>query len=268
MNTSKTNSQIKLYKHLGLSKSEKKVFECLESEKKISEIMTLTHLPRMTVTDILKRFSKRELVEKIKVDKQKYYTVVSGFKLQKPEIQINEIEKILVHRGEQELFKTWDRLSKNKNAKWYVYQPNNVVAKSLKKINIQKLIEQNNRTKTNKIMTDGYIEKGYVETAKKVIPPELFKSWQTSLQRTHKVNEVSKDVFYTPYEIYMVHNIVYINDWDKNISIEIHQQELVNILKQFFNLLHHNSERIDFNKKLETYNPIFQTPFSRKAGMV
>lgn len=223
----------------------------LENERRVADIMQLTRLPRMTVTDILKRFSRRELVEKIKAGKQKYYRLVSGFELQKPEIQINEIEKVLVHRGEEELFKTWDRLSGNKNAKWYIYQPNNAVVKSLPKIDIEKLIAVNKKSQANNIMVDGYIEKGYIETAEKLIPKELFPNWKKSVQRTSIVREVDKNIFQTPYEIFMVHNIVYINDWDKNVSIEIHNQELVNILKQFFSLLKHNSERIDFNRKLK-----------------
>jgi predicted DNA-binding transcriptional regulator len=256
------NLNTKLCKRLGLTKSENLVFECLESERRVADIIQLTDLPRMTVTDILKRFLKRELVEKTKVGKQKYYKLANGFELQKPEIQINEIEKVVVHRGEDELFKTWDRLSSNKNAKWFVYQPNNAVEKSLPKIDIQKLISVNKKSQANKIMVDGYIEKGYIEAAEKFIPKELLPDWKKSIQRTSIVREVDKQVFQTPYEIFMVHNIVYINDWDKNVSIEIHQAELVNILKQFFNLLHHNSTRIDFNRKLSYFSKDSNLPLS------
>lgn len=237
------------YKLLNLNKSEIKIFECLTTPKLISEVAKETRVPRMTVHITLKRFEKRGLIKKEKYAKRFLYSQIENV-LENRILPINEYENIVIHRGAKELFETWNKMTKLKSERYMGYQPNSSIAHSLKKVNMEELMKLNNEIRENDHIVDAFLEKGFMETAEKLIPKKDYKPWAKSLKRKSIVYEVDKDMFQSKNEVFIIRDSIFITDWEKEICVEIKQLETVNLMKNFFELLKLVSSRVDFNHKL------------------
>lgn len=238
-----------LFQYLGFDKAEILVFKALNRQQRISELATNTSLPRMSVHKIIKRFLKRNLIEKSIIGKQKYYSISNNFVNSFKNIPLNEYEKVIVHKGRQELFSLWDRFSRAKGERIFGYQPNFVLKHSLEKIDLDELNKLNHRIKENKVIVESYVETGYIENVRKILGEKKFPTWIRGFRRNAIVYEVPKNIFTSQYEMIIVRDSVFIADWQKEVAIEIRQQEMINILRQFFNLLSYSSTRVDFYGK-------------------
>lgn len=240
-----------LYLNLGLKKDEVKVFETLETEKRIFEIAKATKLPRSSVVEILKRFLKRRLIQQISWgnnNKQKYFSRINTSLL-----EIDDYQKIVVHRGQGEILKTWTISHKIKHIRSYVYVSNHTASKIFSKADLNFIINNNNVIRNNKQITEVFFEKGYIESVEKVLSKADFTRWLKSLNRTFVAFIVDKNTFYSRNDIFIFMDSLFIYDWSKEICIEIKQIETINIMKQLLENLKTSCRQINMNALIESY---------------
>jgi hypothetical protein len=205
----------------------------------------------MTVHEIIKRLVKRKLVTSKVIGKKKYYFKNSN--LSESKISLGEISNIRVHKGMKTYFPIWAQFHGQKNLRNIFYMSNKSVAMLIKKLGVETWISENYKIDANNHISDIFIEPKFIETVQKIVTKEQFKKWIKSLKRKYVACEVPRDVFYSENDILIFRDSLFITNNETEVSIEIKQTETIDIMKQFFELLKHTSNRVDFNSKIESF---------------
>lgn len=235
-------------KLLGLDNREIKILSCLETEKNLQQICTDLKIPKSTIADILKRLIKRGLVKK----KNFTYELTEEYIKMKSdnELAITDYSKIIVRNGLSEVIKTWGILYSFKNYRCVMYQSNDSVKSFLKKVNIDDIINHNERVKKDGQILEMYVEPGYILTIKNMLAPEKYIEWLKSFQRNFVCFEVRKDVFYSRNDILIfMDNLFFTNNYDET-CIQIRQYDTSKAMQDLLRTLQNEAKQIDFNKLL------------------
>ncbi len=238
------------YTRLGFTKDEILIFESLEREVRTVEIKNLTKLPRSTIVEVLKRFSKRQLVKKVVLGKKKFF--VQNPLL--PTIPLGEVSKITVHRSTESYISAWTRFHSQKNLRNLLYMPTVSAIILIKKFGAEFWVKENSKASSNNHITDLFIERNFLDKIKAVMTKKEFLTWVQSLKLKYVTHFVDREIFYSENDILIFQDSLFITNNKTEVSIEIKQTETVQIIKQLFESLKYNSTSVNFSEIIKKYH--------------
>ncbi len=257
---------------VNLNNYEEKLLEILQSgEKTVSEVSRISKIPRTSLYTTIDSLLKRNLILK-KKDKNK--TILStvdkkyidSILFTESTISKNQLDKEFlripdskISYGISSLIKTYEKITNLKNQRVHVIQPTSSMLSSISKITPDKLVELNERVKKNHIIFDVIINKNYMNKyMDKYINENNFQMTQEKLlksleKRMADMSIIDNTYFNVSSEIYFTDQELYILNWEDEIALEIHNQEIILLIKELFMFTKSLSLKINYHELIEKH---------------
>lgn len=248
-------------KLLALSKKEDKILAFLAGipHSKVTDIALETKMPRTTVHFLLKKLSKRGLVERIAVNghyewkflsktefSKKLRKLLSGFE-SKTDI-LGGIEGqgvgVEVYSGKERIKEIYKNILKvGSNERVYIIQGNKSAKRALEKIEKEYFFDFHKAFKKKDVIMEGVIGESTLDLFKKLTIKEL-ESHADRLIITHIVPDqfVNFDI-----DIIIYGNYVFITNLEEENTIFIKNISITQALKSLLAFMQANSRKIDLN---------------------
>ncbi len=217
----------------------------------ISDFVKKTKLPRTTVVDNLVSLEKRRLLTKHPAGRRYVYEV-------KDISQVFESvlgkggDFVKTNHGIESLMKTWQAISMNPLlTKVCLLQPVWSVFLSVKKVPSGFLEKIHKEHLKKNIIFDAIVSEGQYSELKNSISDKAFSSMKG---RPAEVTIIPKSLFSDiSVEMVILPKVVYLNDWKKEISIEIRYEPAIAFLHVMFDLIKLTGKRVDHNRTMDKY---------------
>lgn len=259
-------------KFLALSPTEVAILTALDSVKNLKELASATSLPRTSVAFTIKLLTKKGLLVQSKYGKRLRYIAVSASEFCKTLQQASDVinanggekkgarvvaskeSEFIIHRGIKEMIPAYERVtSLNRNERLKAIQPNKSWINLHKKLTAEQMIRTNNAMRNNNIIIDAIVQQNAYKLYGKMFrdDPEALKEIAESfMDRSADYVSVPANVFDYNAEIFLFKNTVLINNWAEEISIEITNKDIMNFMKDMYEIVKQSGSKIDHNKAI------------------
>jgi len=227
---------------LQLTPHEIKILACLQySELNISNLAKLCKFPRTTLYTALTSLTSRGLIETRTQGKAR---VVS----RRPHMFIPKMFKT---NKSLSIIEVWRDITKLKNQRIYAIQSTASMKEAVQRFNSGEFIPINELIKKNNIIIESILNRNHLSEYVSMYnhDSEMKKKILDSFEnRMTDVTFVDNQYLHTKTDLVITHNRAYLMQWKKDVCIEIEEREIVDFLKQLFELVQGYGKKINFNQ--------------------
>jgi hypothetical protein len=230
---------------LQLTSQETKILEALEHiELNITKLAKACKFPRTTLYTALSTLTSRKLIQ---IRTQGKARLVS---LLYPKTQIN----IFNTQKKQNIISVWKEITKNKNQRIYAIQSSASLKEAVETFNVKEFIPINEIIKNNHIIIESITNRNALATYMDIYKhdSQLQKDILQSFEgRMADQTFVDNQYLHMKTDLVITHNRAYLMQWKKDVCIEIEEREIVDFLKQLFELVQGYGKKNNFNEYIK-----------------
>ncbi|MBU3668460.1 MAG: TrmB family transcriptional regulator [Candidatus Taylorbacteria bacterium] len=247
-----------MYDVFKLTKTELRIFEYVRDFTKIKEscvvsvsgISKTLKIPRMTVHDAVQSLNKRGLIEYVMNNKIKGYKLADKEKVlgrinilyhgEKNSIHISR--DIVITKGIDACHAVWRKIADLKAGEKVVsIQPNESIKYTFKKLGINSLYPSNDALNTKGIVSEALVNETCYEFVYTILKKERGKEFALNelrkfAPRPSNNASIDKKYLQTPTELFFIRGTAYLVNWKDEVSIEIHNETIMNFLYELYTL--------------------------------
>jgi DNA-binding transcriptional ArsR family regulator len=263
---------------LDLTLPEEKILVAISVQARhISDIASLTDLPRTSLLYILTKLRKRGLVKLLRRGKRAFYksnfhsTLKQLSSIHSPShspLQTNEpdyrqaMNGVVIHEGVTAIMNIFERLADQpKNSRIYGIQPDNSINWALRKPHTDDWTRINTIIKEKSFIIEGIVHEKSVETILKEVGTknalEIFNSFFGRLQDYAKIPDEFANV---EAEFWSFGGSAFIVNWNTEVAIEIVDSDMVTLLLAMFSCVKELGQRYNQNEKMKQYADVLIPP--------
>lgn len=240
---------------LYLSDAEAKILDSMPTNQanSMAEIVRKTGLPRMTIYGAINVLIKRGLVV-CRMEKRRKYLVDYSNMASISTPQDRGIRNI---NGKSNLYSIWKKISElPKHTRVLIIQPVKSLRQSLKRLDWRAEVDSLQKNNVEKsLIFEGIIEEGYYpwlynfykQKGKKYAEDVI----ESFIGRATDITFVRDNLIDAKVEMIITPDQAYIINWDKESAIEIHDADVIVLLRDLFNLAKGYGKKIDQNAYLK-----------------
>jgi Sugar-specific transcriptional regulator TrmB len=258
---------------LGFSHQETKIWQSLQKRSSnITELAGITHFPRTTLYTALSSLKRRGLIKTYHKGKSVIVSPIENRDisdlLNTSALTFNETGNIRVSNkekdgsgftvvyGKEVMFKVLERLTQKGVKRLYAIQPAQSLLNTIKHFKPGEFIPINNAIRKNKIIVDAIIREDNVSTylnfhkddrtiQKKIVESFLGRMADTTLVKNEYLNN-NADLIFTSQSAFLM-------NWEQEVGIEIKNRDMIDLLKELFELAKGYGKKIDFNEYMREH---------------
>lgn len=257
-------------KILGLSKKEEKVLVAIIAGLNTPLLISNnTKVTRPAVYEILKKLKTRGITATKIVNGKKYWHLVnkdeidqSLYDTKKFLLSITEGAEevkgvsdgtVVVHRGKEAVFKVIHNIVSTKSNERLVVIQGNASQQGWNKImSAEKINEFNNTLRKNEIITEAILPQNWFEDHIKDLGDKEGLKWAKDFSgRAYATYEIGKEYFNHAGQIFIFNNSLYLMSMNEELIIEVKNSELQKMIKQIFNFIENNANKVNVNDRIE-----------------
>ena len=262
-----------LKKLLGFSQHEAKIWKSLETDSyNISELATLTKFPRTTLYTALASLKKRGFITTHAKGRsvivsplperdmsllltQGALSFTKGGNMRIAHKEKNNSGFTVIY-GKNAMLKVWESLAERKTKRVYAIQPSRSLLNTIKLFKPGEFIPLNTAIKKNKVIVDAIMREDGLPTYLNFhkdnpkIQKEILESFagrmaDTTLVKNSYLNN-NAELLVTPRSAFLM-------NWENQVGIEIENKDMIELLKELFELAKGYGKKIDFNEYIKNY---------------
>jgi sugar-specific transcriptional regulator TrmB len=230
---------------LQLTPQETRVLETLEhTELNITKLAKACKFPRTTLYTALSTLTSRKL---IRIRTQGKARLVS---LLYPKTQTN----IFSNQKKQNIISTWKEIIKNKNQRILAIQSSASLREAVENFHAKEFIPLNEDIKKNHIIIETITNRNALATYMDIykhdskLQKDILQSFEG---RMADHTFVDNQYLHMKTDLVITHNRAYLMQWKKDVCIEIEEREIVDFLKQLFELVQGYGTKNNFNEYIK-----------------
>lgn len=255
---------------LGLSKQEQKVLTSLPTDGgiNVSDISRASKTPRMSVYLALDSLRKRGLADYDRRGKRRYWKKQTDQAISKMlvdaaqsiyddpnriEVKHGEDTGFVVLRGLEQLFTIFERIAAgHKGERLIGIQPTRSMAHVMQKLSLAKIKPILDAIRNNKIIVEGLIREDYYPTLISLLrsKEEKMVAIQSFIGRLTDMVLVNNQYLNSETELMMFKDVAFLVNWKDEVALEIRNGEMLNFMRECFELARGYGKKIDQNKYL------------------
>ena len=258
---------------LALTEHEADMWASLQKgDKNISKLARETGFPRTTLYTAIESLKRRGLVTSrakgraVVVSAIDHGTISELFT--KSALEFNDTGSVRIATnddhysgftviyGKDAMLNTWKRLANKKGERVYCIQPSRSLVSTIKRFKAGEFVPLNEAIKKNRVIMESIIREDNLSTyldfhaAKPAVQKAIIKSFlgrmaDTTLVGNEHLNN-NADLLITSREAFLL-------NWEQEVVIEIRNRDMIELLKEFFELAKGYGKKIDFNRYMEGY---------------
>lgn len=255
---------------LGLSEVENTVFKLLSSRGrlKVSEITTISKLPRSTVTDILQRLRSRGLVRPTQIKKHTEWKITNNIKLaekflnaaealqvigvsdnapKNTYIKLSRQTEFVAYIGWRNMIKIYEsEVVAHKGQRLYIVQSVASAQAALDIAGPQSFVQVNEAIKQNNIIVEAIVSSSMIELYKKQSA-----EWLNSMQgRMTAMRVVSDDLLDFSAELIIFQDKFFLANWEEEVLIVLKNQDILAMILKLYRLFYETGSFMNQNENL------------------
>lgn len=230
---------------LQLTPQETKILETLEhTELNISKLAKVCKFPRTTLYTALSTLTSRKLIQTQTQGKARVVSLLYT----KTHPHIFHTEK------KQTIISTWQEITKYKNQRILIIQPSTSLREAVETFHAKAFIPINETIKKNHIIVETITNRNALATYMDIykhdskLQKDILQSFEG---RMADHTFVDNQYLHMKTDLVITHNRAYLMQWKKDVCIEIEEREMVDFLKQLFELVQGYGKKIDFNQYIK-----------------
>jgi len=258
---------------LGLNDTEQAILECLSTAKSIQEVAEETKLSRTGINHSLKKLYKKDLVTTIRHGKRKLFIALTftelALKLQRLQdaihiesgskkgirLKTSKENEFVIHVGTKDLINMYERImSLHKGERWKAIQPNKSWMNQHKKLTKKELVRINNAIRNNGIIVEGILQDNAYSLYREYFkddPKALQEIGESLTGRAADYTMIPHHFFNYHAEIWLFEKTFCIINWEDEVAIEITNEDIMNFMKDLFEIAKTKGTKIDHNQTMK-----------------
>lgn len=260
---------------LGFTKAEERIWQTIQKGLwNISEISTFTKFPRTTLYTALASLKKRGMITTRSKGKAVIVSPTPGHILSdllaesattfRDDGNIKVIKKhttgsqsgfTFIH-GKKAMLKVWERMAQKGVGRFYAIQPTRSLLNTIKLFKPGEFVPINNAIKKNKIIVDaiaredGFPEYMKAHKDKPSVQKDIINSF---LGRMTDMTHVKNEYLNNNAELIITSRSAFLMNWEHEVGIEIENKDMVDFLRELFELAKGYGKKINFNEYMQDY---------------
>lgn len=252
---SKQEIQPEISRILGLTKQENKIMWAIsDMAKHVSDIARITKLPRTSLLYILRGLEKRNLVKSLKNRKYTYWksNTINAFRMLK-----NVTSNVVIHNGLESIMSIFEQLTNQSyNSRVKCIQPDSSIKYALRKIEASTWKTLNDVVKAKKFIIEGIVhEKSVATILSELGRNDAKRIYESFIGRLEDYVKIPEDFADVESEIYIFGGKAFIVNWNKEVALEIGDENMVELLDAMFSCVKELGIRYHQNRKMEATLP-------------
>lgn len=252
---------------LGFSRQETKIWQALEKGSwNVSELAGHTHFPRTTLYTALDSLRRRGLITSHRRGKS---VVISPLPRQaisdiltESALAFNETGNVRMSSkkrnnsgftliyGKKAMLKVWENLAKKGVKRIFAIQPSRSLIHTISRFAPEEFVRINNAIKKNNIIVDAIIREdnlpAYMNFHKNN-PSAQKNILRSFLGRMADTTIVKNDFLNNNADLILTSKSAFLMNWENEVGIEIDNTDMIELLRELFNLAKGYGKKLDFN---------------------
>jgi DNA-binding transcriptional ArsR family regulator len=243
----------------GFTKNEILLLSSISTKaKNISQIARETGISRTTLYTSLRNLLGRKIIESRQSGRSVLWTINEDFSLNNESKATKNIDApagFKVLKGIKELTKIWDKISlANKNNERVLgIQPTRSMINTISKMNPKELLDINNSILKNKVIIEGLLREDYYEKLIGYYKGDVGKQkdiLKSFMGRATDMILVGNEYLNSDADLIILKDSAILQNWKTEEAIEIKNKDMIELLKELFDLARGYGRKVDQNEYL------------------